>query len=171
MTILHHIPVEYRRINLTLRIDLRSFWAANQVQVQYEVNQYHNLPPDELWASFPSSLLLDSPSTTLVKYPVRGRGGANPLALLQSVQWSHVCRVFCDRDNVSSVLPVSRELRMGRDLFGIYLNPPVKFLKWRTLKLKATTNETPAELLLTTTFRFKLFISNCQFLRFYFNIL
>jgi hypothetical protein len=55
---------------------------------------YHNLPPDQLWASFSSSLLLDSPSTTLVKYPVRGRGGANPLALLQSVQWSHVCHVY-----------------------------------------------------------------------------
>lgn len=75
--------------------------------------------PNELWASLAPSLLLDSPSTTLVKYPVLGRGGANPLAFLQSVQWSNVYHVYCDHDHMSSVHPLSRELRMGRDLFGI----------------------------------------------------
>jgi len=56
-----------------------------------------------------------------------------------------VPRVYCDRDNVSSVLPVSRELRMGRDLFWnisiIQLNfSSDEHWNWRQQQMKLQRN-------------------------------
>jgi len=91
--------------------------------------------PNELWTSLAPSLLLDSPLTTLVKYPVLGRGGAISLAFLQSVQWSNV---YCDHDHVSSVHTPFVPWAPHGPGFVRNLSTLLQLIfKWWTFKLKA----------------------------------
>jgi len=168
MTILHHTPVEFRQLIHASELTWGHFEQPRKFECKCILS--HNFPPDELWASYSPSLLSDSPSTTLVKYPVRGRGGAN---------FSRVIAVSSVKPRVPRVLWSWQRVQcppcvpwaphgpgLVRNLSILQFS-----VKWWTFKLKATTKENLADTLLTPTFRLNYYLANANFLRLYFNIL